>query len=130
MAIRAYNQATYKAKIKFEDNSTVGATFRLPRSMDYFRSAEGNTNKDNLMTFSNTCLGFDKPVDVELEDGTQIQCNTLAELLEYGVPIDITDVLVQWHKKHTENEKAKEALVKKSKSAGNSTQKATPDTNN
>lgn len=131
MAVKAYKQIEYKAKIRIiEDDSVVEATFRLPRSIDYFRGAEGNTNKDNLMTFANTCLGFDKPVQVEVENGSIVNCTTLAELLDYGVPVDISDVLVQWHKTYEKAQKIKEETVKKLKSAGNSTQKATLEVQN
>lgn len=128
MALKAYKQVTFKANLKFEDDSIVGATFRLPRSIDFFKSAEGNTIKDNLMTFSNICLGLDEPQDVELADGQVIPVKTLAELIELGVPVDISDAMVKWYQVQQKANEAKEKLVKKSKSAGNSTPKGTPET--
>lgn len=125
MVLKAYKPVTYTATIRFEDNTTVEADFRLPRSIDYFKSAEGNLNKDNLMTFANTCMGFKKPVQVELEDGSIINATNMLTMIDLGIQMDISDVLLKWYKQQEKAQEVKDELVKKSKSVGNSTKKAT-----
>lgn len=125
ITVQVKKPVTYKADIIFEDESRVGATFRLPRSIDIFQGVDGNTNENNIKTFCNCFISFDKKVEVALEDGTIIEATNLAQLVELGVPVILSDVLMKWHEAHLKNLRAKEELVKKSKSAGNSTSKGT-----
>ena len=122
MALKAYREQTFKATIRFlEDDSTVEATFRMPRPIDYFISPDGNRNLENQKFFANIFKSFNKPVQVEVEDGSIHNIDNLAALQELGVPMDISDCLVKWSEKQKQIQDEKDALVKKSKSAGNST---------
>lgn len=126
MALKAYKEQTFKATIKFlEDDSTVEATFRMPRPIDYFSSSDGNVNLERQRFLANIFKSFDKPVKVEMEDGSIINIDNLAALQQLGIAMDLTDPLIKWAEKQTEIQKQKEELVKKSKSVGNSTKKAT-----
>lgn len=129
MALKAYKEHTFKANVKFEDESVKEVTFRLPRNTDLYTSEDGNTNLNALMTFANMAKPFDKPVQVETEDGSIVNCTTLKELIDFGVIIKLDDVFKQWDKKRQEIESEKEKALKKSKSAGNSTPKDTPEQN-
>ena len=63
MALKAYREQTFKATIKFlEDDSTVGATFRMPRPIDYYSSADGNLNAERQRFLANIFKSFDKPI--------------------------------------------------------------------
>lgn len=129
MALKAYKEQTFKATIKFlEDGSTVGATFRMPRPIDYFSSADGNVLVERQRFLCNIFKSFDKPVQVEVEDGSILNVDNLTALLELGIPMDISDALIKWSDKHAEMQKEKDDLVKKQKSVGNSTKKVTPET--
>ena len=125
ITVQVKKPITYKADIIFEDESRVGATFRLPRSIDIFQGVDGNTNENNIKTFCNCFIEFDKKVEVALEDGTIIEATSLAQLIELGVVVNLSDVLMKWYEANQKEVKAKEELVKKSESAGNSTTKAT-----
>lgn len=130
MALKAYKEQTFKATIKFlEDDSMVGATFRMPRPIDYFISPDGNRNLENQKFFANIFKSFDKPVQVEMEDGSILNIDNLAALQELGIPMDISDCLIKWAEKQKQIQDEKDALIKKSKSAGNSTKKATTQPN-
>lgn len=129
MALKAYKEHTFKANVKFEDKSVKEVTFRLPRNTDLYTSEDGNTNLNALMTFANMAKPFDKPVQVETEDGSIVNCTTLKELIDFGVIIKLDDVFKQWDKKRQEIESEKEKALKKSKSAGNSTPKDIPEQN-
>lgn len=129
MALKAYKEHTFKANVKFEDESVKEVTFRLPRNTDLYTSEDGNTNLNALMTFANMAKPFDKPVQVETEDGSIVNCTTLKELIDFGVIIKLDDVFKQWDKKRQEIESEKEKALKKSKSAGNSTPKDIPEQN-
>ena len=126
MALKAYKEQTFKATIKFlEDDSTVGATFRMPRPIDYYSSADGNLNVERQRFLANIFKSFDKPIQVEVDGGSIINVDSLTALMELGVPMDLSDALIKWAEKHAEIQKQKDELVKKQKSAGNSTIKAT-----
>lgn len=129
MVLKAYKEHTFKANIKFEDDSVKEVVFRLPRNTDVYTSEDGNTNLNTLYTFANMAKPFDKPVQVETEDGSILNITTLRELIDLGVVVRMEDVATKWFEKRNQIEAEKEALVKKSKSAGNSTQKATQETN-
>lgn len=126
MVLKAYKEITFKAQIKFlEDNSVVEATFRKPRQTDYYSSRDGNQSLENLKLIANIFKSFDKPIKVELEDGTQVNVDNLEYLQNLGIPMDISDCLEKLGQLYINEQKEKEELVKKSKSAGNSTKKAT-----
>ncbi len=129
MALKAYKEHTFKANVKFEDESVKEVTFRLPRNTDLYTSEDGNTNLNALMTFANMAKPFDKPVQVETENGSIVNCTTLKELIDLGVIMKLDDVFSQWDKKRQEIESEKEKALKKSKSAGNSTPKDIPEQN-
>jgi hypothetical protein len=129
MALKAYIEHTFKANVRFEDDSVKEVTFRLPRNTDLYTSEDGNTNLNTLMTFANMAKPFEKPVQVETENGTIINCTTLKELIDLGVVLKLDDVITKWFEKRQEVEAEKEKALKKSKSAGNSTPKDTPETN-
>ena len=115
MALKAYIEHTFKANVMFEDDSVKEVTFRLPRNTDLYTSEDGNTNLNTLYTFANMAKPFDKPVQVETEDGSIVNCTTMKELISLGVVMKL--------------EEEKEKALKKSKSAGNSTLKGTPEQN-
>lgn len=129
MALKAYIEHTFKANVRFEDDSVKEVTFRLPRNTDLYTSEDGNTNLNTLMTFANMAKPFEKPVQVETENGTIINCTTLKELIDLGVVLKLDDVITKWFEKRQEVEAEKEKALKKSKSAGNSIPKDTPETN-
>ena len=129
MALKAYIEHTFKANVRFEDDSVKEVTFRLPRNTDLYTSEDGNTNLNTLMTFANMAKPFEKPVQVETENGAIINCTTLKELIDLGVVLKLDDVIRKWYEKRQEIEAEKEKALKKSKSAGNSTPKDTPETN-
>lgn len=129
MALKAYIEHTFKANIRFEDDTVKEVTFRLPRNTDLYTSEDGNTNLNTLMTFANMAKPFDKPVQVETENGSIVNCTTLRELIDFGIVLKLDDVIQKWFEKRKEIEEEKEKALKKSKSAGNSISKGTPDTN-
>lgn len=129
MALKAYIEHTFKANIRFEDDTVKEVTFRLPRNTDLYTSEDGNTNLNTLLTFANMAKPFDKPVQVETEDGSILNCTTMKELIQLGVIMKLDDVITKWYEKRQEIEAEKEKALKKSKSAGNSTQRVTPETN-
>ena len=129
MALKAYIEHTFKANVRFEDDSVKEVTFRLPRNTDLYTSEDGNTNLNTLMTFANMAKPFEKPVQVETENGSIVNCTTLKELIDLGVVLKLDDVITKWFEKRQEVEAEKEKALKKSKSAGNSTPKDTPETN-
>ena len=129
MALKAYIEHTFKANVRFEDDSVKEVTFRLPRNTDLYTSEDGNTNLNTLMTFANMAKPFDKPVQVETENGSIVNCTTLKELIDLGVVLKLDDVITKWFEKRQEVETEKEKALKKSKSAGNSIQKDIPETN-
>lgn len=125
ITIQVRKPVTYKADIIFGDGSRVGATFRLPRPIDIYQGVDGNTNENNIRTFCNCFVSFDKKVEITLEDGSIIEAASLAQLIELGVDMDLGNVLLKWYEAHQKSIKDKEELVKKFKSAGNSTSKGT-----
>lgn len=129
MVLKAYKEHTFKANVRFEDDSAKEVTFRLPRNTDVYTSDDGNTNLNTLYTFANMAKPFDKPIQVETENGSILNVMTLRELIDLGVVLKMEDVAVKWIEKKQEVEAEKERLTKKSKSAGNSMQKATQDIN-
>ena len=128
MALKAYKEHTFKANVKFEDESVKEVTFRLPRNTDLYTSEDGNTNLNTLYTFANMAKPFDKPVQVETEDGSILNCTTMKELINLGVVMRLDDVITKWYEKRQEIEAEKEKALKKSKSVGNSTLKGTTET--
>lgn len=128
MALKAYIEHTFKANVRFEDDTVKEVTFRLPRNTDLYTSEDGNTNLNTLMTFANMAKPFEKPVQVETENGSLINCTTLKELIDLGVILKLDDVIEKWSEKRNEVEAEKEKALKKSKSAGNSISKGTPET--
>ena len=129
MALKAYIEHTFKANIRFEDETVKEVTFRLPRNTDLYTSEDGNTNLNTLMTFANMAKPFEKPVQVETENGSIVNCTTLKELIDLGVVLKLDDVITKWFEKRQEVEAEKEKALKKSKSAGNSTSKGTTEEN-
>ena len=129
MALKAYIEHTFKANVTFEDNSVKEVTFRLPRNTDLYTSEDGNTNLNTLYTFANMAKPFDKPIQVEIENGSIINCTTMKELISLGVVMKLDDVITKWYEKRQEIEAEKEKVLKKSKSVGNSTSKGTPEQN-
>lgn len=130
MILKAYKEQTFKAEIKFtETNDVKEVVFRLPRNTDVYTSDDGNTNLNTIRTFGNMAKPFDRPIQVEAEDGSILNITTLNELIDLGVQMQFDDVALKWYEKRQEIEAEKERLVKKSKSAGNSTSKATQETN-
>lgn len=129
MALKAYIEHTFKANIRFEDDTTKEVTFRLPRNTDLYASEDGNTNVNTLYTFANMAKPFETPVQVELENGSILNLTTMKELIEYGVIMKLDDVIEKWVQKRKEVEAEKEKALKKSKSAGNSMPKGTQETN-
>lgn len=130
MALKAYKEETFKAIIRFlEDGSTVEATFRMPRPIDYYSSPDGNQNLERQKFFANIFKSFDKPVAVEIEDNNgnvnTLNIDSLAALQELGIAMDLSDCLQKWFEKQQKKQEEKDKLVKKSKSDGNSTKKAT-----
>ena len=53
----------------------------------------------------------------------------MKELISLGVVMKLDDVITKWYEKRQELEAEKEKALKKSKSAGNSTSKGTPEQN-
>lgn len=124
MVLKAYKEETFKANIKFiEDGSIVGATFRLPRQADYFLSVDRNVALERQKLLSNIFKSFDKPVQVEMEDGSIVNVDNLAYLIELGIAMDMTDCWQKFFEAQEKAEKEKEKLIKKSKSDGNSTKR-------
>lgn len=125
MVLKAYKERTFKANVRFiEDNSVVGATFRVPRQLDYYISEDGNKFLERQKLIANIFKSFDKPVQVELEDGSIVNVDNLSYLQDIGVAIDTTDCINKLSQELEAVSKEKDELVKKQKSAGNSTKKA------
>lgn len=129
MVLKAYKEQTFKANIRFEDDSIKEVVFRLPRNTDYYTSEDGNTNVNTLYTFANMAKPFTTPVQVESENGSILNITTMRELIDLGIRINLDDALVKWVEKRQEIEAEKERLTKKSKSVGNSTSKGTQEVN-
>lgn len=123
MALKAYKEQIFNANIKFDDGSVKEVEFRLPRNTDVYKSEDGNTNLDTLYTFANMAKPFKTPIQVEAENGSILNIDSIRGLIELGVTMDMTDVVLKWYEKRNQVEAEKERIVKKSKSAGNSTQK-------
>lgn len=128
MALKAYKEITYKATIKFlEDDSEVGATFRLPRPTDYFVSDDGNRNLEAQRLVANLFKSFEKPVEVEFENENggfyTKNINKLSELIDLGIPMDLSDCINKLTEAQIQEQERKETLVKKHKSVGSSTKK-------
>lgn len=115
MALKAYKEITFKANIKFEDESVKEVEFRLPRNTDIYRSEDGNTNLNTLYTFANMAKPFKKPIQVELEDGSIINVDNIKALMDLGITIDLSDAVIKWFETKEKVEKEKAELVKKSK---------------
>lgn len=130
MALQAYKEKTFKANISFEDESVKEVVFRLPRNTDAYSSPDGNSNVDLLYTLANMAKPFEKHVQVEVEDGSLLNIKTVRELVDLGVIINFTDAISKWYDERAKAAEEKANLVKKSKSAGGSDKKDTPQAKN
>lgn len=128
MALKITKDTTFKATVTFlQDGSAKEVTFRLPRPKDFYTSRDGNTSHESMMTICNMALPFEEAVMVTDEAGQAVPITSLKALYELDITFTIDDVVAKWKKANEDAAKAKEALVKKSKSAGNSTQKVIQD---
>lgn len=128
MALKITKDTTFKATVTFlQDGSTKEVTFRLPRPKDFYTSRDGNTSHESMMTICNMALPFEEPVMVTDETGNAVPISSLKTLYELDITFTIDDIMTKWKKANEQAVKDKEELVKKSKSAGSSTQKATQD---
>lgn len=125
MALKAYKEQTFKAEVKFEDDSVKEVTFRLPKNTDVHTSDDGNLNVNTLFTFGNMAKPFDTPVQVEIEGGSILNIKTLRELIDLGVVLDLSDVVKKWMEAREKAQAEKDRLIKKSQSAGGSSNKGT-----
>lgn len=129
MALKAYREHIFKANITFEDDSTKEVIFRLPRNIDVYTSGDDNLNVNTLYTIANMAKPFEKPVQVEVEDGSILNITTLKGLVDLGVIIGLSDVIIKWGEAREEAQAEKDRLVKKSKSDGGSSKKDTQPAN-
>jgi len=118
MALQAYKERTFKAEIKFEDDSVREVVFRLPRNTDAYTSADGNTNLDLLYTLANMAKPLEQAVQVEVEDGSILNIKSVRELIDLGVSVSFIDAINKWFEEREKAQAEKDRLVKKSKSAG------------
>lgn len=125
MALKAYKEQTFKAEVKFEDDSVKEVTFRLPKNTDVHTSDDGNLNVNTLFTFGNMAKPFETPVQVEIEGGSILNIKTLRELIDLGVVLDLSDVVKKWMEAREKAQAEKDRLIKKSQSAGGSSNKGT-----
>lgn len=125
MALKAYKEQTFKAEVKFEDDSVKEVTFRLPKNTDVHTSDDGNLNVNTLFTFGNMAKPFDTPIQVEVEGGSILNIKTLRELIDLGVVLDLSDVVKKWMEAREKAQAEKDRLIKKSQSAGDSSSKGT-----
>ena len=123
MALKAYKEHIFKANIKFEDDSEKEVSFRLPRNTDVYTSGDDNLNVNTLYTIANMAKPFEKPVQVEIEDGSILNITTLKGLVDLGVIIGLSDVIIKWSEAREKAQAEKDRLVKKSKSDGGSSKK-------
>lgn len=114
MALKAFIEQTFEADVKFADDSVKKVKFRLPRTTDIYKSSDGNQLLDNLYTIANMAKPFEKPVQVEIEDGSILNIYTVKELIELGVDMDLSDAIEKWAEKNKKVKAEKERLVKKS----------------
>lgn len=126
MALKAYKEQTFKAEVKFEDDSVKEVTFRLPKNTDVHTSDDGNLNTNTLFTFGNMAKPFDVPVQVEIDNGSILNIKTLRELIDLGVVLNLSDVVQKWMEARDKAQAEKDRLIKKSQSAGDSSKKDTP----
>lgn len=126
MALKAYKEQTFKAEVKFEDDSVKEVTFRLPKNTDVHTSDDGNLNTNTLFTLGNMAKPFDTPVQVEIDDGSILNIKTLRELIDLGVVLNLSDVVKKWMDARDKAQAEKDRLIKKSQSAGDSSKKGTP----
>ena len=125
MALKAYKEQTFKAEVKFEDDSVKEVVFRLPKNTDVHTSDDGNLNINTLFTFGNMAKPFDTPVQVEVENGSILNIRSLRELIDLGVVLDLSDVVKKWMEAKDKAQAEKDRLIKKSQSAGDSSSKGT-----
>lgn len=125
MALKLKADKLFKANVLIGGELDKEVTFRLPRTIDLYSSADGNQLTNTLYTISNMAKPFEKPIQIENVDGSILNIMTLKDLVSLGVEIDLTDVIEKWSEAREESESEKERLTKKSELAGNSTKKAT-----
>ena len=123
MALTAYKEQTFKADIKFEDDSVKTVVFRLPKNTDAYSSSDGNENLNLLYTLANMAKPFDAPVQVEIENGSLVNVTTVRGLIDLGVSVNFADAIEKWLSERTKAQAEKDRLVKKSQSAGDSSKK-------
>jgi hypothetical protein len=124
MALKAYKERTFKAKIVFEDESTKEVEFRLPKNTDLYTSADGNSNLNVMYTLANMAKPF-SPIQVELADGSILNATTLLELIELGVTMNYSEAISKWFEERDKAAEERNRLIKKSKSDGGSIKKDT-----
>lgn len=126
MVLQAYKERTFKAEIKFEDDSTKEVVFRLPRNTDVYVGDDGNSNVATLYTLANMAKPFDTPIQVGSADGSVLNVKTVRELIDLGVVINFSDAVEKWLEEKEKAQAEKDRLTKKSESAGGSGKKVTP----
>lgn len=126
MAIQAYKERTFKAEVKFDDDSTKEVVFRLPKNTDVYVSDDGNSNVATLYTLANMAKPFETPLQVTATDGSVLNIKTIKELIDLGVNMNFSDAITKWLEEKEKAQAEKDRLIKKSESAGGSGKKVTP----